>query len=135
MGGRPLILLDTHAWIWHLTDPAELSAAARDAIASARRDRAVHVSSISVWELFMLTRKGRLRLTMSAGVFLGRAERLSYMRFAAVDNDVARRSVQLPDLPGDPADRLILATAQQLGCPLVSKDGRLRDYPDVEIIW
>ena len=60
---------------------------------------------------------------------------MSYVRFAAVDNDVARRSVQLPDLHGDPADRLILATAQQLGCPLVSKDSRLRDYPDVEIIW
>ena len=130
-----MILLDTHAWIWHLSDPSRLSAAARDAITDARRNRAVHVSSISVWELFMLTKKGRLQLAIAPEAFLHRAERLSYVRFAAVDNGVARRSVQLPDLHGDPADRLILATAQQLGCPLVSKDRRFADYPDAAIIW
>ena len=41
-----MILLDTHAWIWHLSDPSQLSAAARAAIDDARRDLAVHVSSI-----------------------------------------------------------------------------------------
>ncbi|MDE0220172.1 MAG: type II toxin-antitoxin system VapC family toxin [Spirochaetaceae bacterium] len=130
-----MILLDTHAWIWHLSDPSQLSAAARVAIDDARRDLAVHVSSISVWELFMLTKKSRLQLAIAPEAFLHRAERLSYVRFAAVDNGVARRSVQLPDIHGDPADRLILATAQQLGCPVVSKDRRLSDYPDAEIIW
>lgn len=130
-----MILLDTHTWIWHLSDPSQLSAAAHAAIDDARRDLAVHVSSISVWELFMLTKKGRLQLAIAPEAFLHRAERLSYVRFAAVDNGVARRSVQLPDIHGDPADRLILATAQQLGCPLVSKDRRFSDYPDAAIIW
>ena len=130
-----MILLDTHAWIWHLSDPSQLSAAARAAIDDARRDLAVHVSSISVWELFMLTKKGRLHLAIAPEAFLHRAERLSYVRFAAVDNGVARRSVQLPDIHGDPADRLILATAQQLGCPVVSKDRRFPAYPDAEVIW
>ncbi|MCY4373536.1 MAG: type II toxin-antitoxin system VapC family toxin [Spirochaetaceae bacterium] len=127
--------MDTHAWIWHLSDPSLLSAPARAAIAEARRDLAVHVSSISVWELFMLTKKGRLQLAIAPDAFLHRAERLSYLRFTAVDNGVARRSVQLPDIHGDPADRLILATAQELGCPVVSKDRRFPDYPDVRIIW
>ena len=130
-----MILLDTHAWIWHLSDPTLLSAAARDAITDARRNRAVHVSSISVWELFMLTKKGRLQLAIAPDAFLHRAERLSYVRFTAVDNGVARRSVQLPELHDDPADRLILATAQQLGCPVVSKDRRFPAYPDAEVIW
>ena len=130
-----MILLDTHAWIWHLSDSSQLSPAARAAIADARRDLAVHVSSISVWELFMLTKRGRLQLAITPEAFLHRAERLSYVRFAAVDNGVARRSVQLPEIHGDPADRLILATAHQLGCPVVSKDRRLSDYPDAEIIW
>ena len=130
-----MILLDTHAWIWHLSDSSQLSPAARAAIADARRDLAVHVSSISVWELFMLTKKGRLQLAITPEAFLHRAERLSYVRFAAVDNGVARRSVQLPDIHGDPADRLIAATAQQLGCPIVSKDRRFSDYPGAEIIW
>ena len=48
---------------------------------------------------------------------------------------MARRSVVLPDIHGDPADRLIVATAQELDCRLISKDRRLRRYPDVEVIW
>jgi len=88
-----------------------------------------------VWELFMLTKKGRLQLSIAPEAFVHRAERLSYVRFTAVDNAVARHAVQLPDIHGDPADRLILATAQQLGCPVVSRDRRFSDYPDAEIIW
>ena len=83
----------------------------------------------------MLTKKGRLQLAIAPEAFVHRAERLSYVRFTAVDNDVARRSVQLPHIHGDPADRLILATAQELGCPVVSKDRRFSDYADVEVIW
>ena len=48
---------------------------------------------------------------------------------------MARRSVVLPDIHADPADRLIVATAQALDCTLISKDRRLRRYPDVEVIW
>ena len=48
---------------------------------------------------------------------------------------MAQRSVGLPDVHGDPADRLIVATAQALDCPLISKDRRLRRYPDIEVIW
>ena len=48
---------------------------------------------------------------------------------------MARRSAGLPDIHGDPADRLIVATAQTLDCPLISKDRRLRRYPDIEVIW
>lgn len=130
-----MTLLDTHAWIWHLTAPQELSGTARTALERARRQRRALVSAISVWELFMLVKKGRLVLTMSPQALLRRAERLSYLQFVAVDHHMARRSVRLPDIHGDPADRLIVATAQALDCPLISKDRRLRRYPDIEVIW
>ena len=128
-------LLDTHAWIWHLTAPQELSVIARTALKRARRERGVLVSAISVWELFMLVKKGRLVLTITPQALLRRAERLSYLQFVAVDHHMARRSVVLPDIHADPADRLIVATAQALDCTLISKDRRLRRYPDVEVIW
>ena len=130
-----MTLLDTHAWIWHLTAPQELSVPARTAIERARAERAALVSAISVWELFMLVKKGRLELTITPHALLRRAERLSYLQFVAVDQHMARRSVVLPDMHGDPADRLIVATAQELDCRLISKDHRLRRYPDVEVIW
>jgi PIN domain nuclease of toxin-antitoxin system len=50
-------------------------------------------------------------------------------------SDVARASVGLPDVHGDPADRLIAATALALSCPIVSSDGRLAEYPGVRLIW
>jgi len=128
-------LLDTHTWIWHLTAPQELSATARTAVERARRERAALVSAISVWELFLLVKKGRLALTITPDALLRRAERLSYLQFVAVDHHMARRSIVLPDIHADPADRFIVATAQELGCTLISKDRRLRRYPDIEVIW
>ena len=129
------MLLDTHAWNWHLTTPQELSVTARTTLERARRERGASVSVISVWELFMLVKKGRLALTITPQALLRRAERLSYLQFVAVDHHMARRSVGLPDIHGDPADRLIVATAQALDCPLISKDRRLRRYPGIEVIW
>jgi PIN domain nuclease of toxin-antitoxin system len=52
-----VIVLDTHAWIWWRTDPARLSNTAEQAIAEAD---ALGLSSISVWELGMLVRRGRI---------------------------------------------------------------------------
>ncbi len=86
-----MTLLDTHAWIWHLTAPQELSGTARTALERARRQRRALVSAISVWELFMLVKKGRLVLTMSPQALLRRAERLSYLQFVAVDHHMAPR--------------------------------------------
>ena len=83
----------------------------------------------------MLVKKERLELTVSPQTFLRRAERLSYLRYVPIDNHIAWTSVQLPEVHGDPADRLILATAMALSCPLVSKDRKLRDYEAIEIVW
>ena len=135
MGGRPLILLDTHAWIWYLTAPENLSAAARESVDRERSRRGMRVSSISVWELFMLVKKGRLELAISPSTFLRHAEQLSYIDYVPVDNQIARISVELPDLHDDPADRLIVATALALSCPIVSKDIRLRSCPGVQLVW
>ena len=118
-----------------MTSTPALSTAAERAIAREREVGGVRVSAISVWELFMLVKKGRLELTVSASTLLRRAERLSYIQFVPVDNHIARSSVELPDLHRDPADRIILSTAAVLGCPVVSKDQRFREYPEIQVIW
>ena len=127
--------MDTHAWIWHLTDPGELSEQGRTLIERERRARGLKVSSISVWELCVLVKKGRLELRLSRASFLRRAERLSYIEYVPVDNAIARASVELPDIHGDPADRLILATARELGCGVLSKDPRFAEYGVVPVLW
>jgi len=131
-----LIVLDTHAWLWWLSDPDKLSRRARTAIDGSLGSAAVHVSSISAWEVTLLVRKGRLTLRLPADEWIARSEALSFLRFVPLDNRIAVRSNSLPaPIHDDPADRMIVATALVLGASLVTKDARLRRYRHVKTIW
>jgi PIN domain nuclease of toxin-antitoxin system len=131
-----LIVLDTHAWLWWLSDPDKLSRRARTAIDASLGSAAVHVSSISAWEVTLLVRKGRLTLRLAADEWIARSEALSFLRFVPLDNRIAVRSNSLPaPIHDDPADRMIVATALVLGASLVTKDARLRRYRPVKTIW
>lgn len=131
-----MIVLDTHAWIWWLANPDEISRAAREAIDRAMETEEVLISSISSWEIALLVRKGRLELTMPVEDWVARSEALPFIQFVPLDNRIALRSNHLPgEIHDDPADRIIIATALTLGTPLVSKDTRIRDYPHVATIW
>jgi PIN domain nuclease of toxin-antitoxin system len=131
-----VILLDTHVWLWWLSDPELLSEAAHASLESAQRGRAIRVSSISVWEVAMLVDRGRLRLRIPVEDWIARSEALPFVRFVPVDNAVALRSVNLPSrLHADPADRILAATALLLGCPLVTKDEKLQSYAAIDCIW
>jgi len=131
-----MIILDTHAWIWFLSNPEELSPIAKEKIESAAEKQAVYVSAISVWELAMLVKKDRLRLTISLEEWVLIAERLAFLHYVPIDNTIAIQSVNLPgNLHNDPADRIIIATAIQLRAPVMSKDRRIRDYPHVASFW
>ena len=130
-----MTLLDTHAWIWFLADSSRLSREAEAAIARETEDSSLLLSSISVWELFMLVKKGRLELSVEPAAFLTITHRDPRFSIVPVDEVIARRSVELPDIHGDPADRMILATAVELGVPVVSRDSRLAEYGAARVIW
>lgn len=131
-----MIVLDTHAWIWWISNPEEISKRAREEIDQAIEREEILISSISCWEIALLVRKGRLELTMPVEDWIARSEALPFVQFIPLDNRIALRSNHLPgEIHEDPADRIILATALTLGAPLVSKDTRIRDYPHVETIW
>lgn len=131
-----MTLLDTHAWVWWVSDPDRLSAAARLAIETARGSGGVLVSSISVWEVALLVAKGRLKLTIPVDEWVMRCEAVPGLRFVPVDNAIAMRSVSLPGvLHPDPADRIIVATALEKKARLVTKDARLLAYPHVQTLW
>ncbi len=131
-----MIVLDTHVWVWWLSDPKKLTARARRAVADAALDRAVYISSISTWEIALLVSKDRLRFTMDAHDWIARSEALPFLHFVAVDNAIAVRSVRLPEpFHKDPADRIIVATALSMGVPIVSSDRKILKYPHVKAIW
>ena len=132
-----MILLDTHALLWWLSDPDRLPTTTRqrldDLVASGE---AARVSAISCWEVAMLVDRGRLELAMPAAAWVEHARSLPFLEFVPLGPEEALAAVALPDFPHrDPADRMIVATALRLGATLVTADQRLRAYPPLRTLW
>ncbi len=132
-----MIVLDTHAWVWYVSNPEELSQNARRAIErEASGEKLIFISVISTWEVALLVSKERLFLTMNVRDWIAKSEAIPFFHFAPIDNDIALASVFLPEpLHQDPADRIIIATALNKGAPLITKDEKILDYPSVKAIW
>jgi len=131
-----MIVLDTHAWVWFISNPELLSERAKRYVDAAVEEKAVMISSISVWEVALLIAKKRLILTLELNDWIAKSEMLPFFKFIPVDNSVAIKSVNLPQpLHSDPADRIIIATAISLGAPIVTKDEKILNYSQVQTIW
>lgn len=131
-----MIILDTHTWVWWVSDPEKLSAPARERIEKAVIKKDIFISSISAWEVAMLTARGRLKLTMDVREWIAKSESLPFLRFIPVTNQISVKSVYLPGkLHSDPADRIIIATAIIQEAVLITADDKIRGYPHVEKLW
>jgi PIN domain nuclease of toxin-antitoxin system len=129
-GGTAPLLLDTHVWIWVMegrTD--EVPSAVLEAVERAQADGRVWVSAISVWEVGMLEAKGRLTLSRGIREWVRRALGVPGVRLAELSPEVALDSSSLPgSVHGDPADRILIATARNLGATLVTRDRNIVGY-------
>ncbi len=126
------VLLDTHAFLWWISDDEQLTVQARETIGAA--DNQVFVSAASVWEIVTKARLGRLPLPEPVGRFV--ATHLEENAFQPLP--IAMRHAfaleALPDLHRDPFDRMLVAQALTEGMPLVTGDHAVRAYP-VMTIW
>ena len=128
-----MIVLDTHAWIWWVADPARLSAVARKAI---EKERVRGVCAISVWELAMLIQRGRLVLDRDVADWARDALEQPGIELLPLTPEIALAAGgQAVDLQGDPADRMIAATALAHRARLVTKDERLRAVQALDTVW
>ncbi len=123
-----MILLDSHPLIWFTQGDKALGASARAIIQGAIDSDEALVSPITFWETAMLARKGRVGLGRSiqdwAQAILGNG-----VKVAEISPHIAMSAGDLPEhIHGDPADRLIIATARALGCPLVTADRQILSY-------
>jgi len=131
-----VIVLDTHVWVWWVSGIEELPLKIIRLIEKAIDQKAIYISCISVWEVAQLIERGRLQITLDVNNWVAKSEALPFVHFIPVDNVIALRSVQLPSpLHPDPADRIIIATALNLGFSLVTRDERLARYAHVQTIW
>lgn len=128
------MLLDTHIWIWWLIGGDQLSVAERTALDIAVQQAPPKISAISLWEAQMLHSHGRLALQLPFAPWLMRATLPEVVQVIPLDAAVILEIDQLPpDFHGDPADRIIVATARTLGLPLATNDRRIRESNLVRI--
>jgi PIN domain nuclease of toxin-antitoxin system len=126
-------LLDTHVLVWAVRSPKKLSKAAQKVLEDTRAT--LYVSSISIWEVGMKHRIGKLpeadKLVLD---FDGALRQLGAMDLGfSRDHAIEAASVSLPH--GDPFDRAIFAQAKLEGLTLISADGAFDDAVGVKVLW
>ena len=128
-----MIVLDTHAWLFWRGDPARVGPAALAAIGSADE---VAVSAISAWEVSTLARRGRIGLDSDPARCVRRALVGARTVELPVTAAVAAAAGSLENgFPGDPADRIIYATAVTASASLVTRDRAIAGYDPRRAVW
>ena len=123
------VLLDTHALVWLMSGNDRLGRQARQQIQHAAQEGTLYLSAISPWEIAMLVSKGRLVLEQDVGIWIQIALAQPGLRLEPLSPEIAVASTRLPgNLHADPADRIIVATARQLGATLITADNQLLEY-------
>jgi PIN domain nuclease of toxin-antitoxin system len=129
-----MILLDTHALIWMLKEPAKLSKPAVHAIRASGESGGIGISEITLWELAWLATQGRLTFTGTVEDFVEKLS--SRTAIHPITTKIAVLASQLPDTYSrDPSDRLIGATAMAEGIALITMDRNIRRFKQIKTIW
>lgn len=131
------LLLDTHALLWSLIDPAQLSPAAHRAITDPTTQ--VSVSAISFWEIAIKSALGKLSLQGTTAELLVDAAQQQGFDLLPLDPRLAASFTRLPIDPQhrDPFDRMLIWQAISLGYTLVSRDRKIsmQTLPGLHVLW
>ena len=130
------VLIDTHVLLWWKADPGLLSTSATEHLDAAS---AILISPISCWEVAMLIAKGRVKLDRPTRVWVQDVLAPAQVELAELTATVAVAAAELPGFHGDPADRFLVATAEALRVPLVTKDRLIHTFAaeraDLTAVW
>lgn len=130
MGGNAVIVLDTHIFLWLNLQPELLPKTLVEALKSEDR---IGLSVISLWETAMLHSRKRITIPGDLLSWLLQAIDVPRFRLLPLTPEIAVRSESIP-MHGDPADRLIAATALEHGCRLATVDRRLLELSVLETV-
>ncbi len=121
-----MIVLDTHVLIWLTQEPEKIGKNATKIIKDAWQKRELAISAISFWECQMLQNKGRINIPLSVEIWRDKLLKKGLIEIA-VDGEIGILSANL-ELHGDPADRIIIATALQNKTQLITADLKILAY-------
>ena len=125
-------LLDTHVFLWWITDDPRLSPRAREAIADAGNQ--IFLSAASGWEIAIKARLGKIQLPAHPGHFIAEQLALNAIECLPLRMEHALHVYTLPDYHRDPFDRLLVAQSQLENMPIITSDPFIARYA-VEVIW
>jgi PIN domain nuclease of toxin-antitoxin system len=125
-------LLDTHTFIWWVTDDTRLSSTARNIITNP--ENILFLSAASAWEIVIKVRLGKLNLPEPAETYI--PSRLVMNRFESLPIEMthALQVLNLPAFHQDPFDRILIAQSQIEKMPIITIDSKIVQYP-VDVIW
>ncbi len=123
------LVLDTHVWLWAMTGNTILKPNFRKAIEHSLKNNGVLISPISIWEIGMLVEKRRIQIDMDSQEWIDQALDTPGIRIVAIPPRIAIQSTRLPGtMHGDPADRILVATAHEENAVLITCDEKLLEY-------
>ncbi len=133
MVSAEVIVLDTHALIFWVTQSARLG---REAAREIGRAGVIGVPGVVLWEAAMLVERGELRVTPDAATWLREVTRLPRVEILHITPTIAVTAVAVGRaVRGDPIDPLITATAIAFAAPLITRDTAIQDYAGVRTFW
>ena len=131
-----MITVDTHIIIWDALKPELLSRKAKEAISHANKKDGIIFCEISLWEIAMLVKKGRIYVETGYRQFIRLVTESNNYVFRGITPEIAELSSELfSDDDKDPVDRLIAATSIIENAALVTADEYLRQSKMLETIW
>jgi PIN domain nuclease of toxin-antitoxin system len=126
------VLLDTHAFLWWITDDQRLSLRAREIISEGENE--VFVSAATGWEIAIKAQIGRLGLPTELQQFIVEQLKVNAIKSLPIEMRHALHISTLPAHHRDPFDRMLVAQAQLENLPILSTDPDIGKY-EVTIIW
>ena len=120
-----MIVLDTSTLLFWTFAPEKLSANALEAMETSPT---YVVNAVSIWEIGWKMRRGKLALPMSIRAYVGHLLETERIEIHPTELEIWLQSMEMDWEHKDPADRIIVATAKVLGCPLVTSDRRIREF-------
>ena len=126
------ILLDTCAFLWIASDAIELSDQAKALFQNT--DNAVYLSSVSVWEIVVKNKLGKLPLPDAPELFINEQCEKHFIENISLDNKSIFHLAELPTYHRDPFDRMLICQAIEHDLTLLTSDELITQYP-VKTAW
>jgi PIN domain nuclease of toxin-antitoxin system len=128
-----MVILDTHAWIWYVTESSKLGS---NAVKLINKKDVCGVSAISCWEVAMLVAKRRIEFNIPIEDWIKLALEYNKIRLIHLTPEISIQAAYIEQpFHGDPADRIITATALLTNSILITKDKKIIESTLLKTIW